>query len=169
MRLPDGAELTQAPEEGRLLDCMRRYLGLPTPPPAVSPSTLQSALWLAAIIDEGSRAYRVLTWRDALRLHPVCSSILSECAGIITERQLGDVVRAAAGVWTWGRLRQDTLQNHWASGVVPDHLARWMDDGMFSRWILAELPDPEDLIKQIRGLVAPATARRIAHAVRAAA
>jgi hypothetical protein len=32
-RLADGQELTEPPSEGRVLDCLRRAMGLPTPPP----------------------------------------------------------------------------------------------------------------------------------------
>jgi hypothetical protein len=169
MRLPDGTEMTEVPEDGRMLDCLRRCLDLPTPPPPESPGYIQSVLWLAAILEEGSQANRRLGWRETLRLHPVASGILESPDVEVTEHNLAELVRLASSIWTWERLRRDTVVNHWASHVVSDDLAGWMDEGMFARWILAELPAADELMNQVRQYVAPSTARRIAHAVRAAA
>jgi hypothetical protein len=169
MRLPDGSELNEAPKEGRMLDCLRRCLELPTPPPPEGPGSIQSVLWLAAIVEEGSQANRRLGWREVLRLHPVASGITETPDVEVTGQNLPELVRLSSSIWTWERLRRDTLINHWAADVVSDDVARWMDDGMFARWILAELPAADELLTRVRQYVAPSTARRIAHAVRAAA
>lgn len=169
LRLPDGTVLDRAPEGGRLLDCLRRAVGLPTAPPPSSPGPFQSALWLSAIIDEGALRDRQLSWREVIRLHPVASAIEEGGGPQIAARDLPELVRAASHAWTWSRLRLDAVIYGWAKAVIPCDVAEWMDDGMFCRWLLAELPGNEELIKRIRPYVAPATARRIAHAVRAAA
>ena len=52
--------------------------------------------------------------------------------------------------------------------VPAPHLAAWMDEGMFARWILGSLQDPEDLLRQARPGLRPAAARRLAHLVRSA-
>lgn len=169
MRLPNGSELDQAPEEGRLLDCLRRCLGLATPPPPASPGRLQSVLWLTTVLDEARRSSRRLGWREIIELHPVAEAFRSAFDFDVSERHLADLVDLASSTWTWTRLRQDAVSNQWASAVVAGHVADWMDDGMFARWILAELPAPEELVGRIRHVVAPSTARRIAHTVRATA
>jgi hypothetical protein len=169
MRLPDGTELNEVPEDGRMLDCLRRCLGLPTPPPPKGSGWVQSVLWLAAILEEGGRTDRRLGWREILELHPVASGVLESPDIEVTEDNLLGLVRLASSIWTWERLRRDTIVNHWASQVVSAEVAAWMDEGMFARWILAALPDADELMTQVRHCVAPSTARRIAHAVRAAA
>jgi hypothetical protein len=133
----------------------------------VGPGAVQSVLWLAAIVEEASRTNRRLGWREILGLHPVAAGILESPDVEVTERNLPELVRLASSIWTWERLRRDTLINHWASDVVSDEVASWMDEGMFARWILAELPAADELMTRVRSYVAPATARRIAHAMRA--
>jgi hypothetical protein len=99
----------------------------------------------------------------------VATGILDSPDVEVTESNLQELVRLASSIWTWERLRCDTLVNHWASQVVSDEVAAWMDEGMFARWILAELPATDELMTEVRRCVAPSIARRIAHAVRAAA
>ena len=44
---------TEPPAYGVTLDCLKRALGLPTPPPEVPPSHLLGAMWLEAVIQAG--------------------------------------------------------------------------------------------------------------------
>lgn len=169
MRMPGGTVLNEPPEGGRLLDCLHRAMGLPTAPPPTSPGPFQSALWLSAIIDEGSIRDRHLSWREVIDLHPVVSCLAKARGPKVPTRELPELIRTAAHFWSWSRLRQDAVAYDWAKHVIPQEVAEWMDDGMFCRWLLAELPETESLIIGIRPYVAPATARRIAHAVRSAA
>jgi hypothetical protein len=43
-----------------------------------------------------------------------------------------------------------------------------MDEGMFARWILADLPSPDEMLASVRPDLAPSAARRLAHAIHAA-
>jgi hypothetical protein len=52
--------------------------------------------------------------------------------------------------------------------IIDPELAGWMDDGMFARWVLSDLPSPDELLATVRPYLAPSAARRLAHAVRAA-
>lgn len=40
----------------------------------------------------------------------------------------------------------------------PVQLARWMDDGMWARWLLARLPSTDDLLAAIHALLPPVLA-----------
>ncbi len=164
MRLPDGRSLADAPSDGRLLDCLRRCLALPTPPPPVGAGHLQSVLWLAAILDEIHRTDQRLSWRQILRLHPV-TELLGVCEASL---DLRDLILIASQSWSWELLRQQAISDRWARDLVSPDLAAWMDDGMFARWILSALPGPDELVARIRPQLAPSAARRLAHAVRIA-
>jgi hypothetical protein len=102
-------------------------------------------------------------------MHPVLGPILGAEGVELTPGELPAVVRLAAANWSWEKLRRDAVLNDWAGSVVPADIAAWMDEGMFARWILAELPDTDDLLGRVRAVVDPSTARRLAHTVRAAA
>jgi hypothetical protein len=168
MTLPDGRSFCDAPHDGRLLDCLKRCFALPTPLPPAGPGHLLSVFWLGAIIDEDRRVGRRLTWREISQLHPV-ATIMSPGTGMCDAPQdFSDYIRAAASTWSWETLRRRAVTDSWAAELVSPELAAWMDEGMFARWILGALPAPDELVARIRPRLAPATARRLAHAVRAA-
>jgi hypothetical protein len=168
MTLPDGRSFCDAPQEGRLLDCLRRCFALPTPPPPAGPGHLLSVFWLGAIIDEDRRAGRRLTWREISRLHPI-AKIMSRGAAMCDDPQdVSDLIRAASSTWSWETLRKRAVTDSWAGELVSPELAAWMDDGMFARWVLGGLPAPDELVARLRPRLAPSTARRLAHAVRSA-
>lgn len=168
MTLPDGRSFDDAPREGRLLDCLKRCFALPTPPPPVGAGHLLSVLWLGAIIDEVHRAERRLTWREVTRLHPA-AQVMGGCGragghGL----DLSDLIRVSSSAWSWEALRVQAEAGRWAGELVPADLAAWMDEGMFARWVLNALPAPDELVARIRPRLAPSTARRLAHAIKAA-
>ena len=168
MTLPDGRSFDDAPHEGRLLDCLKRCFALPTPPPPVGAGHLLSVFWLGAIIDEVRRADRRLTWREVSRLHPA-AQMMSGCGRAGADRRdVCDIIRASASAWSWEALRVQAESGSWAEELVSPDLAAWMDEGMFARWVLSALPAPDELVARIRPRLAPSTARRLAHAVRAA-
>jgi hypothetical protein len=166
MTLPDGTVQHEAPQEGRLVDCLRRCFGLPTAPPPAGAGMLQSVIWVLSVLDAASLSTRPLTWRQVACLHPLARACSSSASGLTPPAgRYGRVLTGMAGpTWTW-----DVLRRHaglWAGELVTPEIAEWMDDGMFSRWVLTELPDPEQLIRRVRPLVTPSAARRLAHAVR---
>jgi hypothetical protein len=168
MTLPDGRSLAEAPSDGRLLDCLRRCLALPTPPPPVGAGQLQSVFWLSAILEEVHRTDRKLSWREIVGLHPV-TELLAGCdAAPDLQQDLPDLIRIASESWSWELLRQTAVSDRWAKELVSPDLAAWMDEGMFARWILSALPGPDELVARVRPRLAPSAARRLAHAVRAA-
>jgi hypothetical protein len=168
MTLPDGRSFGDAPQEGRLLDCLRRCFALPTSPPPAGPGQLLSVFWLGAIIDEDRRVDRGLTWREISRLHPL-ATMMSSGTGMCDDLQdVSIFIRAATSTWSWETLRVRAVTDSWAGELVSPELAAWMDDGMFARWILGALPAPDELLVRLRPRLAPSTARRLAHAVRSA-
>lgn len=148
------------PTEGRVLDCLRRCFGLPTPPPPVGPGHFQSLIWLVTIEEAVRATTRRLTWNQVLDLHPA--------ANPHDYPQLAGPDSPGEPEWTWEKLRRAAVRDNWAWMMVDRELAAWMDDGMFARWILDTLPSPEDVLAELRPRLAPSTARRLAHAVRAA-
>jgi hypothetical protein len=164
MVLPDGAVMDEAPCQGKLVDCLRRCFGLPTPPPPTGAGLLQSVFWVLTVLDAAGRSSRPLTWRQVACLHPLARA----CAHPGTPAQPAPQVPALAGVaratLTWEMLRLHA--GLWATDLVSPEIAAWMDDGMFARWVLSQLPDPEQLIRRVRPFLTPSAARRLAHAMR---
>jgi hypothetical protein len=169
MDLPDGRSFEDAPQEGRLLDCLKRCFALPTPPPPVGAGHLLSVFWLGAIIDQVHRSDRRLTWTEVARLHPA-AQVMSGCGRAGSEGpDLSDIIRVSSSAWSWEALRVQAETGSWARELVSADLAAWMDEGMFARWVLSALPAPDELVARIRPRLAPSTARRLAHAIKAAA
>ena len=95
----------EPPKEGRVLDCLRRCFALPTPPPPVSPSRLQTVAWLVAIYDRTTKATGRLTWTEVSRLHPVAQVLGAEMAGPGGDLLPG-LLRVAGSAWSWEEFRQ---------------------------------------------------------------
>ncbi len=164
MVLPDGTVMDDAPREGRLVDCLRRCFGLPTPPPPAGTALLQSAFWVLTVLDAAGRSSRPLTWRQVACLHPLAQACASPGAPARPPRQGPAVAGVGGANLTWDMLRRHA--EPWASEVVSPEIAAWMDDGMFARWVLSELPGSEQLIRRVRPFLTPSAARRLAHALR---
>jgi hypothetical protein len=168
--LPDGmgSGLTQddAPSEGRMLDSLRRCFGLPTPPPPVGPGRLQAVAWLVSILEQGASSRRRLTWSDVSRLHPVALALGTDLRGS-DAGLLPGLLRMAGSAWSWEDFRQHAERDGSLADVIDPRLAGWMDEGMFARWILSDLPSPDELLASVRPYLAPSAARRLTHAVHA--
>jgi hypothetical protein len=165
--LPDGRTVDQAPTEGRMLDCLRRCFGLPTPPPVGGPGRLQTVAWLAAIFERAQGARRPLSWSDVARLHPVARVIGGDLDGSGSPSVAG-IVRAAGSAWSWESLRHQAAESDDLRDLVDPELAAWMDEGMFARWVLEGLPSPEEMLAALRPRLSPSAARRLGHAMHAA-
>jgi hypothetical protein len=167
MCLPDGTTTDEPPAEGRMLDCLRRCFELPTPPPPVGPARLQIIAWLAAILEQAKTARRPLSWSEVSRLHPVARVLGSDLGSPSSELMPG-LMRMAGSAWSWEALRLQAQHESGLEDIVDPELAGWMDEGMFARWVLSDLPSPDELLAALRPQLAPSAARHLTHAVHAA-
>jgi len=167
MVLSDGVTIDEPPSEGRMLDCLRRCFGIPTPRPPASPSRLQTVAWLAAVLEQAQGARRPLSWSEVSRLHPV-ARVLGDELGAHGSDLLAGLVRMAGSAWSWEDFRLQAKQEGCLEEIIDAELAGWMDDGMFARWVLADLPSPDEMMAAVRPQLSPSAARRLAHAVHAA-
>ncbi|HET6964874.1 MAG TPA: hypothetical protein VFH58_08880 [Acidimicrobiales bacterium] len=159
MRLPDGTFYDRVPEAGFMLDILHRSLQLPTPPPETTSWPLDLSAWVATLIDSATEARRRLSWREALSLHPLGS-----------EDQDGDPpdhiearIVASATVEDWQAMRRLVAAGLPSDIAPPAEVAEWMDEGMFSRWLLRDIPSPDRLLAAVRPHLQPEAYRRLRH------
>jgi hypothetical protein len=150
----------EPPSGGRLLDSMHRIFGLPTPPPAAPSSVLVDRIWLGAVADASREGAVALGWEQVLRLHPAVA-VLAGHGLEMTDALVGDAVRLAPGAWSWEWLRQQCAESRWGDHLVSPELADWMDEGMFSRWVLDETCAPAELLTGLAPYLSPTALRRL--------
>ncbi len=157
-RTADGVEaldLDEAPV-GRLMDLLLRALQRPTPPPEGSTWCLWEAIWLDAVVAEAAGG---------------------EAPGSVTP-ELADALAAAgpAGPAGWDQLRRLAAAPEPPPGpdvalaaalypLIDPHVADWMDDGCFSRWVLGALPRLEELLDAVDALLPPPRADAVRRAL----
>ena len=168
MKLPDGREIDKPPEGGRMVDCLRRCFALPTEPPPAGPGRVHATLWLASILAAIRGGIPYLTWGEVVKHHPA-AEILDATGERADPDALPTMMAVMAAAGTWEELRRRTCAEGAMSMLVSPDLAAWMDDGMFARWVLGELPGPDELMAAVRPHVSRSTARRLSHAVHASA
>jgi hypothetical protein len=138
LRSPDGIVTASGEAEGRVIDALRRTLGLPTPPPERDTADLLAILWIEDLLAAAHDGV-ALGWPQAAGLHPAMRVLASEGHDISPEH-VSMVARVATAAWSWENLRLQASQEDWLRELVPAKLAEWMDEGMFARWVLADLP-----------------------------
>ena len=146
--------------QGWLIDACRRSVGLATRPSFAQPADLSLVLWLdyllVALVE-----HRVISWADAVECCPVTSPIWDTTPEVLGER-------LANTVPSWSLLR--TAAAGGAPLPVPmraDHAA-WMDDAMFTRWVLGFFPELDDLRNDVAFLASNDVAERVERVIRAA-
>lgn len=176
MELPDGTPHTDPPAAGRMLDVLLRCVDLPTPPPEQPASEIHSVAWLASVIDGGLSSDRRLTWGDVEQFHPLARVLSGDVelhdhktvdADRLDQEELEGLLRIAAAAWSWEEIRMQAANGE-LEAFIDGALAAWMDDGMFSRWMLSMIPPVDYLLEAARPLLVPSAARRLAHLVRQA-
>jgi hypothetical protein len=159
--LPDGTRFDPVPDEGFMLDVLRRSLQLPTPPAPATTGALLLAVWVAVIRAAADQMHHPLGWDLALRLHPA----LVDGPPLPTPHAEAAVREAAAGA-RWEAMRLLVAAGMTSPYLPPSRLARWMDDGMFARWVLGSLPPAADLVAAARPHLEPFAWRRLHHLAR---
>lgn len=139
---------------GRIPDVTKRVLGLATRPPDETTSTLFATLWLAdalgAVIDRDLGAPRA-DWELISSLHIASYGTSVDPAALI---ELGHTYATSC---PWAILRRRVASGMF--GVDDDEAAdaAWMDDGMFSRWVLGHLPRLDGLVADLGELLGEST------------
>jgi hypothetical protein len=160
----DEAMITDPAEGGRLLDALRRTFGLPTAPPAVPSGQLVDRMWLGAVAAAAREGEVALTWEQVRRLHPAVEVLRT--AGLpITDQTIGAAMRVAPKAWTWDRIRTQAAEGSWGDQLMPPRLADWMDEGMFSRWVLDDTRTTDELFGVVSPWLAPSARRRLRRAI----
>jgi hypothetical protein len=136
MRLA-GEEFKLMPEEGcgTILDALKRALGVPTAPPEVPFEGWVARMLLMLIIGDVPRGHRRVPW---CQLRPSL------------ERY-----KALADDGTWETLRSVASKRADMFADLTPEDAAWMDEGMFSRWVIGGMPSYEHLLEEARKASTP--------------
>jgi len=150
----DRLELQPYPNPHTIMDLGLRSLTVATPPPDHSLIDLLDRIWLdrmlRAVLD--SDLGIPPTWRHLGQLHPALPSLTHP-------DRLGTVRKSFTG--TWESLRSQVALAHvrW-TGMMPS-VAGWLDEGSFSRWCIADTPDPEMVVADLAELLDDPVSERI--------
>ncbi len=165
--LGDGRIVEGGCRGGRLFDALHRALDLPTDPPPVSSAVMIGDLWLAAVVTDGDRLGRRLGWTEVSALHPAAQA-LADRGHVLSPAEVEAVIRVAPRIWTWERLRADTIDGGGLRDLVAPDIAQWMDMGMFARWTMELSGDRSALWGRAASVLDRETVVRVANALDAA-
>lgn len=146
-----------APPTGRLVDLLRRALGLPTAPPGVAPGALWEAVWLDAVVAAAAAG-------GTPTLGPDLADALSATTAPGDHRGWDHLRGLASGRRAPAGATDAALATALRDLVEPADAA-WMDDGCFSRWVLGALPDPAQLLDAVDALLPPGRAEAVRRAL----
>jgi hypothetical protein len=152
---------------GRIDDALRRGLGLPTHPAEHDPVALWARLWLDAVLAAvAADPARGWTWVDVALLHPAARLLHDQApAAPIDRSEVADAVPRLAELLSDGRpwvdLRAACASGAWTVEWLPAELAAWMDDGIFSRWMLDGVTPCDELLDALGELVPAALVDRV--------
>lgn len=160
--LRDGTTILvrEPPTLGRVLDCIRRCFQLPTPPPEQPSDLLLANMWLANVVGATERATKPLTWPAIAYLHPVLEVAAAEGVDVPAP-QFRRIMHVGAEVWSWSFLLAQATSPGWLADLLPAGAGGWMDEGIFSRWVLDSMRRADDILDQITPLIEPAAAKRL--------
>lgn len=141
-RLQGGPDrVCEEPSIGRVDDICRRALGLPTSMPASPVELLWACRWLERVlVAAAEHPTEVATWPRVAAHHAALAR--STAADRAAPESVDDLV--VAGRWLaeqspWEALRAQAARRERRFEAVTAAQARWMDAGMFSRWLLMDL------------------------------
>jgi hypothetical protein len=157
------------PESSGLLDdCLRRALGLDTAAAPESTVELFALLWIDQLVAAASAgALDRARWADLVALHTAGLMAASEGDPALDQWVVDHLPRAGVLVAEgrpWPRLREETIRGSTTIGIGPE-LAAWMDDGMFARAILGNLPPLDETLIDLGALLPAACHRRVVETI----
>lgn len=142
----------------RVDDVCRRSLGLPTAPAVVPIAAYWASLWLERVLEAAATSPAdVATWARVARHHVAVPG----GAPAPTADELIDAGTELAGAGSWETFRSLVARGRRRVPPVGPTAAGWMDEGMFSRWVLEDLPP----LGHLRGAVADVVPAEVAAAV----
>jgi hypothetical protein len=166
-RQDDQPVVTSATPVGRVDDYLRRALDIAAAPPPVTTLELWALQWLDSLL-----LHEPVTWPDAVHLHPAVTLLQSDersrCAvGGAFEEDIVDIGRSLADVATWERMRTECSAGRWGNELVSPAMARWFDDGSFSRAVLEDWPPLADLAAAVLDLLPLPVGRQVSETLTA--
>ncbi len=155
----DGMRLHPIAGAAPVIDLGRRAMGMSTPEPEVPLIHLLDRIWfdrvLTAVLD--SDLGLSPSWRALLALHPAMPQLCSP-------ENLSTVRHHFRSTWSDFRQRVALAHIRWP-GIEPK-IADWLDDGSFSRWCVADTPEPDPIMADLTELLDPVISRRLQDALR---
>ena len=136
-RMAGGGEFELIPGGvGMIPDALKRAVGVPTAPPEVPFVGWVARMLLLLIIgDDGSRGHRKVPWcqlRPSLERHTVL-----------------------ADDGSWEAFRSVAAKRPDVIADLTPEIAAWMDEGMFSRWVIGGMPSYDHLLEEGRKASTP--------------
>ena len=120
---------------GTIPDALKRAVGVPTDPAEVPFTGWVARMLLQLIIGDAPRGHRRVPW---CQLRPSIESYA-----------------ALADEGSWETLRSVAAKRPAViSDLTPD-VAAWMDEGIFSRWVIGGLPSYDHLLEEARKACTP--------------
>jgi len=146
---------------GRVDDVCRRALCLPTAP-AASSLEFWALVWLERLVASGTSATPT-TWEAVAAQHAAAAVFVEEDPGRAAEvtDDRAHFGRLMAAIESWPALRNACSAGSFTFDGVPAGVARWLDDGAFSRWVMGSYPPLDQLVTAVCELLAPPLASRL--------
>ncbi len=129
------------------LDLVLRALGSPTCEPAERPLALLDATWLDRCLALTAAASTPPSWPRLSRLHPLAHGRPLRPRAL--RRRRHDFDRDL----DWSGVRRGLIDGSLAWARPSPELAAWLDEGSLARWVLAEVPEPDELLDALCVLV----------------
>jgi len=136
----------------------------------VPASVVHATAWAASVLDMAIESPRPLTWAEVSRAHPLARLLEGglpdpPCGPDAGADDLTDLIRIAANAWSWHEIRTQACDGNLEALIDPG-VAEWMDDGMFSRWVMDRVPPLDQLMGALRAYLVPSAAERLEAALR---
>jgi hypothetical protein len=148
---------THRPQQGRVPDSCRRLLGLSTTPASDSMTAFVIVAWLE-VVTRYALEDPTIDWESIVALHPA-RNLLREP---ITPSTLAAATCSLGTSLNWERFRcVIATVGGFPFGENATEIARWMDEGMFSRWAMELLPSRSDALDILESVIGPATFDRV--------
>lgn len=154
LRLPDGHHVHTPPEGGLVLETLRRAVRLSTAPPTESPLRVHVSAWVHAVSVQAEATGEPLDWDGVLGCYPLLDPTDDEDA--YPEWFIEVLTRT----YDWDEIRRRVIGGTVHGTDLTATEARWMDVGMFARWVLAETAPLDLLLAEIGRWATPFATRR---------